>query len=89
MEYQQRVEQFQEKLLLISYLVESQLARATELLEMRHSNTRQRGLYNIFINCRIVAFVTMYHKNYQQTGKMKIIYQYLLQEVGELLLRYL
>jgi hypothetical protein len=61
-------------MLLIFHLVEEQPARATELLEIRHSNTRQRGLCNIFIDCGIVAFVTIYYKNYQQTRKMKIIY---------------
>jgi hypothetical protein len=71
------------------HLVRGQLAQATELLGMRHSNTKQGGLCNIFINCGIMAFVTMYYKNYQQTRKMKIIHQYLLKEVGELLLQYL
>ena len=74
MEYQQKVKQFQEKLLLIIHLVKGQLAQATELLGIRHSNTKQGGLHNIFINYRIIAFVTMYYKNYQQTRKMKIIY---------------
>jgi hypothetical protein len=37
----------------------------------------------------MMAFVTTYHKNYQQTGKMKIIHRYLPREVGELLFRYL
>ena len=89
MEYQQKVEQFQEKLLLIMHLVGGQPARATELLGMRHSNTKQGGLRNIFIDRGMMAFVTTYHKNYQQTGKMKIIHRYLPKEVGELLLQYL
>jgi hypothetical protein len=88
-EYQQKVEQFQKKMLLCCYMVEGQPARATELVEMRHCNTKQRGLYNIFVDCRMMVFVTIYHKNYQQTEKMKIIYWYLPQEVEELLLRYL
>jgi hypothetical protein len=88
-EYQQKVEQFQEKLLLILYIVGGQPARATELIRLRHSNTKQGGLRNIFINRGMMAFVTTYYKNYQRTGKMKIIHQYLPKEVGELLLRYL
>ena len=63
-EYQQKVEQFQEKLLLILHLVGGQLAQATELIGMRHINTKQGGLRNIVINCGMVAFVTTYHKNY-------------------------
>jgi RecQ family ATP-dependent DNA helicase len=88
-EYQQKVEQFQEKLLLIMHMVGGQPARATELLGMRYANTKQGGLRNIFIDHGMVAFVTTYHKNYRQTGKMKIIHRYLPREVGELLLRYL
>jgi len=89
MEYQQKVEQFQEKLLLIMHMVGGQPARATELIGMRHANTKQGGLRNIFIDRGMMAFVTTYHKNYRQTGKMKIIHRYLPREVGELLLRYL
>src|SRR5277367_6555500 len=88
-EYQQKVEQFQEKLLLILHMVGGQPARATELIGMRYANTKQGGLRNIFIDRGMVAFVTTYHKNYRQTGKMKIIHRYLPREVGELLLRYL
>jgi len=50
--------------LLIIYIVGGQLARATKLIEMRYTNTKQRGLHNIFINYRIMEFVTMYYKNY-------------------------
>jgi len=89
MEYQQKVEQFQEKILLIMHMVRGQPARATELLGMRHANTKQGGLRNIFVNRGMMAFVTTYHKNYQQTGKIKIIHRYLPREVGELLFRYL
>jgi len=89
MEYQQKVEQFQEKMLLVMHMVGGQPARATELLGMRHSNTKQGGLRNIVIDRKMVSFVTTYHKNYQQTGKMKIIHRYLPREVGELLVRYL
>jgi len=88
-EYQQKVEQFQEKLLLIMHMVGGQPARATELLGMRYANTKQGGLRNIFIDRGMVVFVTAYHKNYRQTGKVKIIHRYLPKEVGELLLRYL
>src|SRR5450432_3275936 len=89
MEYQQKVEQFQEKMLLVMHMVGGQPARATELLGMRHSNTKQGGLRNIIIDRKMVSFVTTYHKNYQQTGKIKIIHRYLPREVRELLVRYL
>jgi hypothetical protein len=88
-EYQRKVEAFQEKLLLILHIVGGQLARATELIGMRYANTKQGGLQNIFIDRGMIVFVTTYYKNYQSSSKMKIIQRYLLQEAGELLLRYL
>ena len=71
------------------YIVRGQLARAMELLGIRYANTKQGGLCNIFIDCGMMAFVTTYYKNYQQTGKIKIIYWYLPREVEELLFKYL
>ena len=56
---------------------------------MRYANTKQGGLRNIFIDRGMMVFVTTYHKNYQSSGKMKIIHRYLPQEVGEILFRYL
>jgi len=46
------------------HIVRGQPVRATELLGMKHSNTKQGGLRNIFIDYRIIAFVTTYYKNY-------------------------
>jgi hypothetical protein len=88
-EYQQKVEAFQEKLLLICHMVGGQPARATELIGMRYANTKQGGLRNIFIDRGMMVFVTTYHKNYRSSGNMKIIHRYLPREVGEILLRYL
>jgi hypothetical protein len=51
-------------MLLVMHIVGGQLARATELLGMRHSNTKQGGLRNIVIDRKIVSFVTTYYKNY-------------------------
>jgi len=46
------------------HIVGGQPARATELLGMKYSNTKQGGLRNIFIDCGMIAFVTTYYKNY-------------------------
>jgi len=46
------------------HIIRGQPVRATELLGIKHSNTKQKGLRNIFINCKIIAFVTTYYKNY-------------------------
>jgi hypothetical protein len=43
---------------------------------------------NVFIEGGIVSIVTTYHKGYSTTGNTKIIYRYLLKEVGELLIYY-
>jgi hypothetical protein len=88
-EYQYKVEVFQEKILLIIHMVGGQPARASELIGIRYANTKQGRLRNIFIDRGIMVFVTIYYKNYQSSGKIKIIYRYLLQEVGEILFRYL
>jgi superfamily II DNA helicase RecQ len=89
LDYQRKVEAFQEKLLLIMHMVGGQPARATELIGIRYANTKQGGLRNIFIDRGMMAFVSTYHKGYRSSGKMKIIHRYLPREVGELLLRYL
>jgi superfamily II DNA helicase RecQ len=88
-EYHGRIEEFQEKLLMIMHIIGGQPARASELVGMRFANTKQGGLRNIFIDRGMMVFMTTYHKNYQSSGRMKIIHRYLPREAGELLFRYL
>jgi hypothetical protein len=71
------------------YLYSRQLARAPELLGMRWKNTAYGGVRNIFIKEGLVAFVATYYKGYRSSGSIKIVYRYLLREVGELLVSYL
>jgi hypothetical protein len=65
-------------------------ARATELLSIRYTNSvevwNQRG---VFIDNSTVSFVTAYHKGFSASQKAKIIYQYMLREVGELVVQFL
>lgn len=49
---------------MITYIIGGQPTRATELIGIRYANTKQGRLWNIFIDHRMVAFVTTYHKNY-------------------------
>jgi hypothetical protein len=71
------------------YLCSGQLARAPELLGIRWKNIAYGGVRNIFIKEGLVAFVAIYYKGYRSSGNIKIVYRYLLQEVGELLVYYL
>jgi hypothetical protein len=66
------------------YITRGQLVRGPEILSVRHSNTIKGGYRNIFIEDSIVVFVTRYHKGYNISSDIKIIYRYLLREVGEL-----
>jgi hypothetical protein len=56
------------------YICRGQAARAPELLGIRWKNTKQGGVYNIFIKNRLVAFVTVYYKGYYSSGNIKIIH---------------
>jgi hypothetical protein len=75
---------FQEKLAVLMHIASRQPARGPELLSVRHSNTVQSGHRNLFIKDSIVVFATQYYKGYNISSDVKVIYQYLPREVGEL-----
>ncbi|KAK5651005.1 hypothetical protein OQA88_2933, partial [Cercophora sp. LCS_1] len=81
--YLTQFNQFREILLIAIHLLAGQPARTTEILNIRHTNTPYGGLRNIMILHGMVSIVTSYHKNYQLSGQVKIIYRFLPQEVGE------
>jgi hypothetical protein len=87
--YASRVTDFLEMLLVLMHLTGGQPARMPELLSLRHANTAQGGVRNIFVENGLIAFVTAYHKGYSMTGDVKLIHRYLPREVGELLVWYL
>jgi hypothetical protein len=66
------------------HIARGQLARGPKILSVCHSNTVKGSYCNIFIKDSIVVFVTQYYKGYNVSGDVKIIYRYLLREVGEL-----
>lgn len=66
-----------------------QPARGPEILTIRHSNTAEGGHRNIFLEDRLMVFVTRYYKGYTLSGDVKIIYRYLPRDMGELLVQYL
>lgn len=48
--YQRQVEQFQEQLLILMHLTGGQAARASEIISIRHRNTTNGGVRNVFID---------------------------------------
>ena len=82
--YLAQVVAFQEKMLMLMHLTGGQLARAPEILSIRHSNTAKGEHRNVFVEEGQVVFVTRYHKGYTISRDVKIIYRYLPREVGEL-----
>jgi hypothetical protein len=87
--YMDQVVEFREKLAVLMHISGGQPARGPEILSVRHSNTVQGGHRNVFIEDGMVVFVTRYHKGYNLSGDVKIIYRYLPREVGELVVWHL
>ncbi|KAH7252861.1 hypothetical protein BKA59DRAFT_393098, partial [Fusarium tricinctum] len=54
-----------------------------------HRNTATGGLRNIFIDRGLVIIIIGIHKNLSQSQRLKVIYYFLPQEVGTLLIYYL
>jgi hypothetical protein len=79
-----RIVKFREKLAVLMHIAGGQPARGPEILSVRHSNTIKGGYRNIFIKNSIVVFITQYHKGYNVSSNVKIIYRYLPREVSKL-----
>ena len=73
----------------LKHVVGGQAARAWEIIGIRHRNTSNGGVRNVFIDDGLVMFVTAYHKGYEFSEKTKLIQRFLPWEVGELLVYYL
>ncbi|KAL3587360.1 hypothetical protein FPOAC2_13255 [Fusarium poae] len=87
--YSRLIEEFRSQLFVAMHMLGGQPARSTEILGIRMWNTMNGGVRNIFIHDGMVCFVTMYHKGFRQSGKVKVIHRYLPREVGELLVWYM
>jgi hypothetical protein len=87
--YLQRVAHFREKLAIAIHVSGGQPARAPELLSIRHCNTDSGGRRNVFIEDRLVTFVSQYHKGFYASNDTKVIHRYLPREVRELVVHYL
>ena len=87
--YGRSVEQFRERLWVIMHMLGGGPAHSTEISGIRFVNTVNGGICNILAYNRMMCFMVSYHKGFRQTGEAKVIYRYLLCEVGELLVWYL
>ena len=87
--YKTKVDKFLEILLLLVHITGGQPARGTEILSLRYVNTICGYHRNIFTDHGVVNTVTTYHKGYNVTGSIKIIYRFLPKEIGELVIYYL
>ncbi len=70
-------------------MTSGQPARGTEFLSLRHRNTAAGGSRNVVIEAGLVALISQYHKGYNITNSLKVIYRYLPPQVGTLLVYYL
>ncbi|KAF9882574.1 hypothetical protein FE257_006756 [Aspergillus nanangensis] len=87
--YQQDIDHFLERLLLLIHITGGQPGRATELLSLCHSNTKHGRHRSIFIEHGLVSTVTSYHKGYSINNTTKIIHRYLPRVISELVVYYL
>jgi len=74
---------FRELLLATVHFLGGQPARTTKLLGIHYTNTPNEGRRNIFIQHQMVYIAVGYHKNYTQSGQLKVVQRYLPREVGE------
>lgn len=82
------VSQFCEWLAVAIYVSAGQLSWGPELMSIRYRNS-ERKHRNIFIEDWMVVFVSRYHKGFHIHNDTKVIFRYLLRELGELVVWYL
>ena len=87
--YFSQIRSFKELLLVLVHLTSGGPARGTELLTIRFRNSLRGELRGVFIESNLVALVTIYHKNYSSSAKLKVIHRYLPKEVSLLIIYYL
>jgi hypothetical protein len=62
---------------LLMHLTRGQPARAPEIISIQHWNLSNGGVRNVFIDSRMVLFVTAYHKGYEYSERTKVIQRFL------------
>lgn len=80
---------YRKKLLMLIHIIDEQSARASKILNVRHSNIIQEEHRNVFMKDELVMFVTRYYKNYVVSEDVKMIHQYLSWKMRKLMMYYL
>jgi superfamily II DNA/RNA helicase len=88
-QYEEAMRRFREHLLVAMHMTGGQPARGTELVTTTYRNQPNGQSRGIFVEDRLMAYVTLYHKGIGQTRQAKVIHRYLPHDVGELLFYYL
>ena len=88
-EWRKQVVEFQELLLILVHLTGKQLVKSLEVLSIRHSSLGKGKGRNMFVEDRVVATVTQYHKSYMLSSDVKIIHWYLPWKGEKLVVYYL
>jgi hypothetical protein len=60
--------------LILMHITGRQLARALEILSVRHKNIAKGNYWNLFVEDGLVVFVIQYYKGYTMSSDIKIIY---------------
>ena len=84
-----QIVEFREKLLMLMHFIDEQSERALEILNVRHCNIIRNEHRNMFVENKLIVFVTRSHKNYSMKKNVKIIHRYLSREVNNILVYYL
>ncbi|RMI97528.1 hypothetical protein CDV36_016208 [Fusarium kuroshium] len=87
--YGEFLEEFLEVLLFLVHLSGGQAARSLELLTLRHRNTVNGGVRNIFFDRGLIMLVAGYHKGFSRTERVKVIHRFLPREISILVIYYL
>jgi hypothetical protein len=87
--YRQAIKEARCRLAVLVHMTGGGPPRGTELVLIKYKNSANGDSCRIFIEDGAVVFVTKYYKNIRQTGKGKVIHQYVPREVGELVVYYL
>ena len=86
--YEKEIKEYLKLLLALMHVTGGQPARGTEITNLTYVNTSHMPR-NISIYRGLVCFSTTYHKGMIHTGKLKRIFRFLPQPVGEALVYYL
>lgn len=87
--WMKEVEKFREQLLLLVHLTSGSPARAQELLRLTFRNCSETAGRSVFWLDGHVALVTSFHLTKCTKSRVKVIYRFLPDQVGALLIQYL